>query len=312
MGLLFAQLSRTKMKFKEFITPNISDIRLDRYLKKLYPTITQGIIEKNLRSGKIRLNGKKTAANIRLQAGDVIFIDPVLDQQYHNLPTQENHFEPNIIALANKLLTEYLLFSSDDILIINKPHNLAVQGGSKINLSIDHALLYLNHTQNTDYKLVHRLDKATSGILLIAKHYEAARKITEGFSNKLIKKTYIAALSSVPKKASGIISNKIEKIASKGGEKMALSPSGKLAETLYNTLQDNRKYALVEFNPLTGRMHQLRLHSQLLGCPIIGDVKYGGPKYQRMLLHAMRILLPAEILGYEIKVEAPVDFVLPN
>jgi 23S rRNA pseudouridine955/2504/2580 synthase len=295
------------MTFKQFVVENISDIRLDRYLKKLYPTITQGVIEKSLRSRKIKLNDQKTTANTRVNAGDIIFIDLILDEQYQISHTQETHFEPNIIALANKLLTEYLLFSSDDVLIINKPHNLAVQGGSKINLSIDHALLYLNHIQNTDYKLVHRLDKATSGILLIAKNYEAARKITEGFSNKLIKKTYIAVLSSVPKNPSGIISNKIEKIATRDGEKMALSPSGKLAETLYTTLRDNGKYALVEFTPLTGRMHQLRIHSQLLHCPIVGDTKYGGPKYQRMLLHALRIALPPEILGYEIKVEASLD-----
>lgn len=300
------------MIFKQFAVENISDIRLDRYLKKLYPTITQGIIEKSLRSRKIKLNDQKTTANTRINAGDTICIDLILDEQYQHATAQETHFEPNIIALANKLLVEYLLFSSDDVLIINKPHNLAVQGGSKINLSIDHALLYLNHIQNTDYKLVHRLDKATSGILLIAKNYEAARKITEGFSNKLIKKTYIAVLSSVPKNPSGIISNKIEKISTRDGEKMALSPSGKLAETLYKTLRENEKYALVEFTPLTGRMHQLRIHSQLLGCPIVGDIKYGGPKYQRMLLHALRIALPPEILGYEIKVEAPLDFALPN
>jgi 23S rRNA pseudouridine955/2504/2580 synthase len=300
------------MTFKQFIVDNIYDIRLDRYLKKLYPTITQGVIEKSLRSRKIRLNQQRTTANTRVNAGDVIFIDLTLDAQYQISHAQETHFEPNIIALANKLLTEYLLFSSDDVLIINKPPNLAVQGGSKINLSIDHALLYLNYTQNTDYKLVHRLDKATSGILLIAKNYEAARKITEGFSNKLIKKTYIAVLSSVPNNPSGIISNKIEKISTRDGEKMALSTSGKLAETLYTMLRDNGKYALVEFTPLTGRMHQLRIHSQLLHCPIVGDVKYGGPKYQRMLLHALRIVLPPEILGYEVKVEAPLDFVFPN
>lgn len=297
------------MKFKQFVVTNISDIRLDRYLRKIYPTLTQGIIEKSLRSNKIRLNDKRTAANIRINAGDIICIDLMLDEQYQNSLTQENHFEPNIIALANKLLTEYLVFESDDVLIINKPHNLAVQGGSKINLSIDHALLYLNYIQNTDYKLVHRLDKATSGILLIAKNYDAARKITEGFSKKLIKKTYIAVLSSIPKNSSGIISNKIEKISTKDGEKMALSPLGKLAETLYTTLHHNGKYALVEFTPLTGRMHQLRLHSQLLDCPIVGDVKYGGPKYQRMLLHALRITIPAEILGYEVQAESEASHV---
>ena len=293
------------MIFKQFIVENISDIRLDRYLKKLYPTITQGVIEQSLRNRKIRLHDKKTTANIRINSGDIIFIDLILHTQYQISHAQETHFDPNIIALANKLMTEYLLFSSDDVLIINKPHNLAVQGGSKINLSIDHALLYLNHVQNTDYKLVHRLDKATSGILLIAKNYEVARKITQGFSNKLIQKTYIAALSSVPENPSGIISNKIEKMSTRDGEKKALTPSGKLAETLYTTLRTKGQDALVEFTPLTGRMHQLRLHSQLLGCPIVGDVKYGGPKYQRMLLHALSITLPAEILGYEVKVEAP-------
>lgn len=299
------------MIFKKFIVENISDIRLDRYLKKIYPTITQGIIEKSLRSRKIKLNDQKTTAGARINSKDIIFIDLILDEQYQISHAQEPHFAPNIIALANKLLTEYLVFESDDILIINKPHNLAVQGGSKINLSIDHALLYLNYKQHTDYKLVHRLDKATSGILLIAKHYEAARKITEGFSNKLIKKTYIAVLSSMPKNPSGIISNKIEKIATRDGEKMALSASGKLAETLYTTLCENGKYALVEFTPLTGRMHQLRLHSQLLDCPIVGDVKYGGPKHHRMLLHALRISLPPAILGYEVKVEAPLDLFAP-
>ncbi|MCP5369708.1 MAG: RluA family pseudouridine synthase [Rickettsiaceae bacterium] len=293
------------MKFKQFVVENISDIRFDRYLKKLYPNITQGIIEKNLRTGKIKLNNKKTLSNRRIKAGDIVLIDLILDTEYKNLSNQHKHFEPNIISLADKLINEYKLFASDDILIINKPHNLAVQGGSKINLSIDHALLYLNHQYNTDYKLVHRLDKATSGILLIAKNYEVAKKITACFSDKLIQKTYMAILASVPKKPYGIISNKIEKVASIGKEKMVLSPSGKLAETIYNVLNNNGNYSLVEFTPLTGRMHQLRIHSQLLACPIVGDNKYGGPKYQRMLLHAFRIFLPSEILGYEIKIEAP-------
>lgn len=281
--------------------------RLDRYLKKLYPRLTQGIIERSLRLNQIMVNSSKVAASLRVSSGDEISIDDKL-----SLQTKEStgkSFSNAAAILASKLLGEHLIYQNEWFIAINKPTNLATQGGSKINLSIDEALGYLN-SKGADFKLVHRLDKDTSGILLIAKNYAASIKLVQAFHEKIIQKTYLAITLGTPPNDEGEISGMIGK--NKEGAYQIVrndAEDGKLAITRYKILKKlNDKLSLIEFTPLTGRMHQLRFHAKMLGCPIIGDTKYGNTESMKlskqMLLHAKRIVLPVEVFGNEIIIEA--------
>src|SRR5690606_27962061 len=152
------------------------------------------------------------------------------------------------------------------------PSGLAVQGGSGINLSIDDALCYLNTTEDKQHKIVHRLDKETSGILLIANGYSYAAKLGEAFQKHLIHKTYIAIVSGMAEKLSGNLEHYTGKDLQGVFEIVKeLKEGGKKAETEYKVIRSANNKSIIEFKPKTGRMHQLRFHSKFLGCPIIGD-----------------------------------------
>lgn len=291
-------------------------VRLDRYIRRCYRNATQGIIEKFLRKGQIKLNSKKAKTSTRVQNGDIITVAAgVFSKEIVSSQNSDINFSSNVISLGERLISELLLYSSEEFIAINKPSGLAVQGGSKISLSIDDALNYLNHSKNTQYKLVHRLDKETSGVLLIANGFENAAKLGNAFKEKLITKIYIAVLCGCPKHLEGKIENNIGKDRSGIFEIVKeLSIGGKLAKTMYKVLQSRNNISLVEFYPLTGRMHQLRFHAKYLGCTILGDTKYGGAKYKRLMLHARTIVIPASIFGKEIKIESktPKGFNIDN
>lgn len=277
--------------------------RLDRYLKKLYPRLTQGMVERALRFKQIMVNSCKVAANLRIKAGDQIFIEDSLNLEPQKV--SDRVFSSSTVILAGKLMKDYLVYQDEWLIAINKPVGLATQGGSKISLSIDDALQYLN-SQGADLKLIHRLDKDTSGILLIAKNYASSIKLVKAFKEKNIQKTYIALVLGNLPQHEGEISGMIGK--NRGGAYETVQNDqehGKLAITCYKLLKNlNNALTLVEFTPLTGRMHQLRFHAKMLGCPIIGDTKYGTQEAMalsnEMLLHAKRIILPEKIFGKEI------------
>ena len=277
---------------KKIIVESAEPVRLDRYIKRVFPAVTQGVIERYLRNGKIKVNKTKVKSSARVKTGDEITLFAELLQSTGHV----RNFSDSIRSLATKLLGEYLLLSTNEFIAIDKPHNLAVQGGSKISLSIDDAISYLNATNGTNFKLVHRLDKGTSGVLLIACGYDNAAKLAKAFRDKLIQKTYYAVLCGRPKDQQGVIINYIGKDRSGVFEIVKDLKDGKRAETSYNVLKENDGYSLVEFKPLTGRMHQLRVHSKILGCPILGDIKYGGLSYKRMMLHAKQIVIPQEVI----------------
>lgn len=285
--------------------------RLDKYLKRLYPLLTQGIIEKALRQKQIIVNSQKAEAGLRVKDGDEIFINDKF-----NLPVAEPSkliFTDAEIKLAGKITNKYLIYEDENLIAINKPAGLATQGGSKINLSVDSSLKYLN-SKGADFKLVHRLDKETSGLLIIAKNYVSSVKLHNAFKEKLVEKTYLAVTYGKPTKDIGEVKTNIEK--SKGSIPKIIDindSNGKLAITYYKLLKSlGNNLFLIEFTPITGRMHQLRLHAKLLDCPIMGDDKYGNreimPYSKYMLLHATSIILSKEVFGQEIKIEAKLPF----
>lgn len=279
--------------------------RLDRYLKRLYPELTQGAMQKALRSGDIKLNSKKTKSHIRITNNDELFISKYfLD---NNIMThacnKDLKFSSAEKELSKKICNEYLVYQDNNIIVINKPSGIATQGGSKISVSIDRAIKCLKQ----DFRLVHRLDKDTSGALIIAKHYAAAYSITKALYDKVIEKKYIAMVHSIPDPSAGEISSVINKNQSdtKVNQNQYNVNKGKLAITKYQVLEKLDNFSLIEFIPITGRMHQLRIHAMQLGCPILGDKKYNSNQYNtyKMMLHAKSIKIPQCIFGYEITVE---------
>ena len=286
-------------------------IRIDRYLRTIDPFMTQGVIEKSLREGRIKVNGIKVKSNYRISNGDkIVFANKIPPKSLK--PDVKN--STIVVALAKKLLSEYLISDHRDFLAINKPAGIPSQGGTKISLSLDDALSYLN-SKNFDLRLVHRLDKDTSGVMLISKNRDAAIKLTGGFKDHKIYKTYFACVSPVPKESSGKIASYLIKTSDFEVKSYATEvPDSKLAITNYQVIKSEGDIALVKFTPETGRMHQLRVHSKEMGCPIIGDERYGGVESKYLMLHSAEAVIDKTVLGEEvvIKVKIPEYFPLVN
>ena len=286
-------------------------IRLDRYLRSIDPLLTQGILEQYLRKKLILVNDVKATAALRISNGDRIILDKTIADKIQP-SSKDIKTSPIIEALAKKLLGEYLLYNHPSFLAINKPSGLATQGGSKISLSVDDALSFLR-SEGMDLKLVHRLDKDTSGVLLIAKGREIADKFMHAFKKHKVQKTYIAILSRIPKKTTGQIKSYLIKERDFEVSSYETEIEGsKEAITDYEIMETKEGCALVKFKPLTGRMHQLRVHARLIDCPIVGDVRYNGTSASHLMLHAAEVVIDKCIFDKEIVVKAklPEHFVL--
>ncbi len=309
------------MKSKKIIVHLINnDMRLDRYIKTLYPSLTQGLLEKILRKKHILVNKLPRKSSFRVQHNDEIEIfKPHL---FESEPTINENYTINSQILATKLTNQYCIIHNEHILAINKPAELASQGGAKESICIDSALRYLNKDQtdyiNTGYRLCHRLDKSTSGVFIIARNRLSAQKLGEAFRDRLIKKTYVAILDGVPRNEQGCIINKLTKDIDAQLQRVA--DDGDMAETEYKVIAKSQTKALVLFWPKTGRMHQLRVHAQFLGCPIAGDRKYGAKIINNhtitsrdknfLLLHSLGSEIPESVLDqkYIINAEIPEYF----
>ncbi|KJV56451.1 RNA pseudouridylate synthase family protein [Orientia chuto str. Dubai] len=271
--------------------------RLDKFLKKKYPHLTQGLIERGIRKGHIKVNDTKPKAKLHVKDNDVLIIADYIitcSNQNYIKPEKQIKDNANVRALAHKIINSYKIAETSDYIVVNKPASLATQGGSKILLSLDDALKYLNKFFYYNFKLVHRLDKETTGLLIIAKNDETAIKLSQAFLNHSIKKEYTAILQGIPNQLSGEIITNI----SKTGYRMAETQNGgKVSITKYQVkaVSINSQLSLVSFIPITGRTHQLRVHAAKIGCPIIGDKKYNNYNTYHdysLKLHATRICIP--------------------
>lgn len=260
-------------------------MRLDRYLNINYK-ITHGIIEKLLRKGLITVSGNKCKASVRLNKGDIVDIADFIVNDRSKSQKNNHQFSDKVITFATKYFNSWIIYEDENLIAINKPGDISTQGGTKVNLSIDHILQYLNHINDNatgKFRLVHRLDKKTTGILLIAKNREAAIKLTTAFKESKIKKIYVAVLKGTIAKEKGTITSILD---------------GKKSITNYSLMaKKSPDINLVIFKPITGRKHQLRKHALELGCYIIGD---SSKKNEPMFLHALQILIDKEVLGNEI------------
>ncbi|WP_431282456.1 RluA family pseudouridine synthase [Humitalea sp. 24SJ18S-53] len=294
-----------------------ADTRLDRWFRRHFPQLTQGALQKMLRTGQVRVDGKRAEANDRLSTGMVVRVPPLPEGQ---APKAAPRPVDDRVA---KDLQRMVLYRDDHVIAIDKPHGLAVQGGPGITKHLDGLLDALKFDAEERPRLVHRLDRDTSGVLLLARTAGAAGKLAAAFRGRDAEKTYWAVVVGQPVPPEGRIEMPLMKAPGARGERMtaavadpeepgARAPEGIRAVTDFRTLDVVRhRAAWMELKPLTGRTHQLRVHClEALGAPILGDGKYGASAAHieglpgALHLHARGIKLPHP-MGGTLEVEAP-------
>lgn len=266
-------------------------MRLNRWFLKYYPDLTLARLQKLLRTKQIKVDGKRAEAGLKLEMGQDVRVPPlkleaVIERKANALSKADMEF---MISLV--------IYKDDNIIVINKPSGLAVQGGTNTTRHVDGMLEALCFELEESPKLVHRIDKDTSGILVLARDRKNAELLTGAFKEHDLQKTYLALVRGYPKKNSGEINAPLEK----QGEKSCIQEGGKEAITTYKVLDCvGEKFTLIEASPLTGRTHQIRAHMEYIGCPIVGDDKYYGSSRQKLAeisdklyLHAYKIDLSA-------------------
>ena len=283
--------------------------RLDRWVGRRFPMLGHSLVQKLLRTGQIRVNGSRANGGLRLLPGQQVRLPPLQAENVISKKLRSVEASREARGLRSRVL-----FEDETIIALDKPSGLAVQGGTKQGYHIDNLPHGLVSKGEPRPRLVHRLDKDTSGVLVLAKSLMAARELTEAFRSNQVMKTYWAIVSGVPKPKRGQIENRLQKTNEPIGERMTTGrATGLLAITRYEVLDSAAKeFALLGLYPITGRTHQLRVHCANLGTPILGDKKYGndqgitGPHSVRQLqLHARKLVVQRRD-GTQLKIEAPV------
>ncbi len=290
------------------IKPEDDGIRLNRWFLKEYPSLTLGRLQKLLRTKQIKVDGKKAEANTRLSAGQELRLPPLDNEKAIKNPAVVSKSDTDFIQ-------SMIIFKDDNIIVLNKPSGLAVQGGTNTDRHIDGMLEALKFENSEKPKLVHRIDKDTSGILVLARNRRYAELLTKAFREHMLQKTYLVLAIGNLKNPEGEIKIALDKV----GEKMEPSDEGKKAVTRFKVLDTaGEKFTLLTAEPLTGRTHQIRAHMECAGCPILGDNKYFGQSRKRfpelsskLHLHAYKIDL-SPVYNKKLVVKAPLPDYFKN
>ena len=305
------------------IGPDEAEQRLDRWFRRHWPHVSQGRIEKMCRKGQIRVDGARVKAATRIGPGQSVRIPPLSEPETPPLPRPEAIDTPASLLAA-------IVFRDAHVIVLNKPPGLAVQGGSKQRRHLGAMLAGLRFGRDDDPRLVHRLDRDTSGLLVLARTGAAAAALGQLFRTKAVDKIYVAVVAGRPEPAAGTIRYGLVKAGGRGAEKMevvhpariAETPGAKSAVTDYRVIEQlGNRLAAVALRPVTGRTHQLRAHMASLGNPIAGDGKYGGRGQQnlgdgwgaglggalsrKLHLHAAQLHLPHPVTGRAMSFFAP-------
>jgi len=281
--------------------------RLDRWLQNKFPGVGYPIIQKALRKGEVRLDGKRAEGKARLSEGMQVRLPPVL--HHASKPISERGLTASEIKFAKSMV----IYEDAAIIALNKPSGLATQGGSKTLRHVDRLLEAFADKNGNKPKLVHRLDKDTSGVLVVAKNRDVAERMGHMLKQRDVRKTYVALTVDVPKAHEGMMRHPLLKTDS---GVVVDKENGKPAKTTYKVLSfSGRDVALVALRPETGRMHQLRVHLKQIKTPILGDEKYGGmaehsfvedAARERLWLHALCLHFTHPMTGKQMDLTAPV------
>lgn len=266
--------------------------RLDNYLLRILKGVPKSYIYRIVRSGEVRVNMKRAKPTTRLHCGDMVRVPPV---------RQAPQIEVNVHkSLATQLLKS-VIYEDDAMLVLNKPSGIAVHGGSGVSLGVIEALRKLRDDLHY-LELVHRLDRETSGCLLLAKKRSVLRAIQALLEERLVEKTYWAFLENAwDGKEKQFVDVALEKNILKSGERMvSVSSMGKSSQTSFQLLENYSRACWVEVQPKTGRTHQIRVHSAYLMHPIIGDDKYGNKTAARSLEVPNRLYLHARSIRFSL------------
>jgi 23S rRNA pseudouridine955/2504/2580 synthase len=277
-------------------------MRLDRWFRLHFPQVTSAYLNKLTRTGQVRVSGGRAKTNTRLESGQDIRVPPLaFDKRPADAPRAE--IKP-LTKEERRLFDSMILFEDKDLYVLNKEAGFAVQGGTKTHRHLDGLLMGLAAELSERPLLVHRLDRDTSGVIVVAKRRAIAAALGKLFATRTVKKTYWAAVKGVPKPAQGRIDVALIKAKGPEGDRMRASGDGEeddeqRAVTNYAVIDKASDIvAWVSLKPVTGRQHQLRAHMAHIGTPIFGDEKYGGnagmPEgmSKRLHLHARRIVFP--------------------
>ncbi|MGV3002588.1 23S rRNA pseudouridine(955/2504/2580) synthase RluC [Vibrio sp. E150_018] len=297
---------KTEVKFVD-IDADMAGQRIDNFLRNQLKQIPKSMVYRILRKGEVRVNKKRVKAEYKIQAGDIVRIPPVRISA-----------EEDAVPVSTKLdkvseLENCIIFEDDSMLILNKPSGTAVHGGSGLKFGAIEALRALR-PQARFLELVHRIDRDTSGILLVAKKRSALRHLQAQFREKTVQKYYFALVMGEWKSSCKVV--KAPLLKNEVNSIVRVNPNGKPSETRYKILEKFNQATLVQASPITGRTHQIRVHCQYVGHPIAWDDRYGDRRFDaytgqvglnRLFLHAANIQFTHPATDEAMDISAPME-----